>query len=244
MFVAFVPFAREVRAADAVFDAEFWQSAADIERINDLDACEDAGQGLRRAIRSTAATNVVAYELRVGDIADAGAYEMWARLRIPESSTRTILVGQDVGGSFTSPQDSFVVQSGAGESGYRWLRLTRQGSGTADNPEEDPWQITLTESPSMVELRLEDTDIAIDRFAVSNAGAYTPPSCPPYVPTDGGSSSGDADRITGAQEVGCQRPAYYDLQSNECVTPSEHGCAAAPGCLGCAGLMLLLRRRR
>lgn len=244
MVMAMVLVTPEVRAADAVFDAEFWQSAADIERVADLGACEDSVANLRRAVRSTAATNVVSYELRVGDIADAGDYEIWARVRVPESSSRTILVGQDVGGSFAVPQDSFVVQSGAGESDYRWLRITRQGSGTADNPDDDPWRITLTESPSNIEFRLVDDDIFVDRFAVSNAVAYAPPSCPPYVPSDGGPSHGDGDDwLSGARAAGCQPPEFFDVSSGACVTPTERGCAAAAGVPWLA-LLVWARRRR
>jgi hypothetical protein len=234
----------EARAADAVFDAEFWESAADVERVVDLDACEDSIANQRRAVRSTAATNVVSYELRVGDIADAGDYQIWARVRIPESSLRTMLVGQDVGGSFSVPQDSFVVQSGAGESGYRWLRMTRQGSGTADAPDDDPWLTTLTESPSNVEIRFLDDDIFVDRFAVSNAGVYSPPTCPPYVPSDGGPVHGDDDDwLPGARDAGCESPQYFDVSSGACVTPTERGCVALAGSPWIV-LLLCVRRRR
>jgi len=244
VLVAAASLTSEARAANAVFDAEFWQSAVDIERVADVDACEDTAAGQRRAIRATAATNVVSYELRVGDVADTGDYEIWARVRIPESSMRTMLVGQDVGGSFTEPHDRFVVQSGAGESGYRWLRVTRQGSGAPDTPADDPWLITLTESPSNLELRLVDDDIFIDRFAVSNTGAYSPPTCPPYAPSDGGPVHGDGDDwLSGARDAGCERSQYYDVSVGACVTPTVKGCAAMAGSPWVV-LLLWLRRRR
>jgi hypothetical protein len=229
--------------AEAVFEGEFWNTAVDVERVEDFDACADAVSNMRRSIHSTATTNVVTYELRVGDVADAGEYELWVRLRMPESATRTILVGQDVGGTFTEPQDRFVITTGAGESGFRWVRATRQGSGSSDNPELDPWLVTLTESPSDLELRLVDTDVYIDRLAVSNAVAYAPPSCPPYVGGDGGPTPGDGDDwISGARDANCEQPDYFDLREGRCVTPSKQGCAAAP--VPALAVVLLLARRR
>ena len=239
-----VAIARDVRAADAVFDAEYWEAAAEIERVDDIGACEDSVASLRRAVRSTAATNVVSYELRVGDPADVGDYQLWARVRTPADTSRTILVGQEVGGSFSSPADAFVITSGPGESEYRWLRVTRQGAGTAGNPEDDPWLVALSETPSTLELRLVESDLFLDRLAVSNAGGYTPPSCPPFVPSGDGGRPGDGlDWIPGAIDAGCEPPEYYDVRARRCLVPAESGCAATPVVLWPVALLGLRRKR-
>ncbi len=239
---------RPAGAAEAVFDAEFWidTTTTGVERVDDLAACADGFTGLRRSIRSTSPTNRVVYQLRVGQAADEGVYEMWARLQIPPGQTRTILVGQDNGGAFQEPQDRFVVTRTAG-SGYTWERLTRQGTGAAGAPEQDPWPVTLSMTGSDIELRLVENDILVDRFAISNQPGYLPPDCPVDL-TDGGPTDdgGDAD-YRGARAAGCAVGEYYDRVDDRCRAPVEHGCAAvapAAAALGVALLAAGVRRRR
>lgn len=234
---------RAALAAGAVFDAEYWQASAThgVEVLVDPLACFDTFAELRRSIRATAADNVAGWELRVGSAADAGAYVLWAHLAVPAGSTRTLLVGQDIAGQFEEPADRFTVTGGGGD--YFWARVTRQGTGSASDPEDDPWPLQLSTTATILELRLVETDILLDRLAVSNVGGYVPPDCPvdgdDGGPADGG-PVGDEPPYVNAVAAGCTDGEFYDRVSQRCRRAQVQSCAATKAALVPAAVLPLL----
>jgi hypothetical protein len=238
-----------VWAAGAALEAEVGQLRGTMITVSDLDAC---GQ---TALSASDTTNSLSISLTVPTGSD---YVLWMRVRAPASSDRAVWVAVDASGVFQDPEDLFDIHSDVTGS-YGWRRVTRRGSGTTSAPGEDPRLLSLGAGPHTLEVRLRESDLLLDRLALSDHLDYVPVDCLLYAdppPSDGGDRDGgprqgdddrlsEVDQIHGVQAANCSAGQYYDLKRRACLTAVEPSdCTATHASLWASLSAFLLGRVR
>ena len=108
----------------------------------------------------------------------AGTYYLWGRVIADTTSTDSFYVSID-----SSTEDIWDVLQAQPQPSWTWDRVSRRGSGTFDNAENDPWAFSLSAGLHTFKFRGRDKNTKLDKLILTNDINFSPTPSPTPTPT-------------------------------------------------------------